>query len=71
MQTIGISPKVLIPAALQLVAAVANLLASEGFTKVVLAQVVTLVVTTIVGVLAKPGQVTDSPGAPEPAHPEA
>lgn len=70
LKTVGISPKVLYPALLQLVAAVANLIASDGWTKVVQAQVISLVVTTLVGFFAHPGVVTDNPAAVEPPHPE-
>lgn len=46
------SPKVLIPVVVQLAAAVANLILSQGFTKVVAAQVVTLVASAVVGYFA-------------------
>lgn len=48
----NISLKVLVPAVVQLVGAIVNLIASQGWTKVVQAQVMTLVITAVVGYLS-------------------
>lgn len=67
MKTLGLSPKLILPALGQLVAAVANLILSGGWTKAVQAQILTLVLTTVVGYLARPGVTTDAVSAePQP-----
>jgi hypothetical protein len=58
MKTVGISPKVWVPTALQAIALVVNLIASGEFDRVEVAQVVSLGLTALVGYLANPGSVT-------------
>lgn len=56
-RTVGFSPKVLVPAALQAVALLVNFIASGAFDRVELAQVVGLALTAVVGYIAGPGEV--------------
>jgi hypothetical protein len=75
MTTIGLSPKVLRPAAVQAVALVVNLIASGEFSRTELAQVVALALTAVIGWWAPPGVVTaerkqkHGPGGPQRPDP--
>ena len=57
MKTVGISPKVWAPAALQFLALVVNFIIVGAFDRVSIAQAVGLAFTLVVGYLAGPGTV--------------
>ena len=60
MKTVGISPKVWAPVALQVIVFVVNLIASGEFDRTEVAQLTGVALTAVVGYLAGPGVVGES-----------
>jgi hypothetical protein len=71
MKQIGISPKGLAPALLQVVALLVNWIATGEFDRVELAQVIGVALTAIVGYLASPGTVERPAENGNPVLPQA
>lgn len=59
MVTVGISPKVWAPAAMQLVALLVTTIEAGAITRVQIGQAVLLIGTTLIGYIAGPGYATD------------